>query len=162
MKKKRSLRIWALITALVMTAPVLGCLSELKTFAEDELNYIVIAPQDDINRDEDLEPFVMPEYMPMFSFPEEMRGVYITPTVDYAKPDENGLLPDEEIIIEQVEKMLENAELHRLNSVIVNTDYNGEELYSKDVNQTVETAVVEYVINAAKERGFFCISEFQH
>jgi len=143
-----------------MALPSLGCFAEFKAFAEEELNYVYIEPQYDLNRDEELEAFVTPEYFPMFSFPEEMRGVYITPTMDYAAPDSNGILPDDETIAAQVEKMLDRAESHRLNSVIINTDYKGERLYSADLNQAVKKAAVEYAVEAAKGRGLYVYLNF--
>ncbi len=164
MNRKKS-RILGLITAFAMMAGFLADISSIAdsftVHAEDNPGQItVIEPQPEINRDEELEAFVEPEFTPMYSFPENMRGVYVTPTVDFAVPDEEGKLPSEEDIYAQVEEMLDSAEKNRLNSIIVNTDLKGETFYSTDMNETVERAPVEYVIDNAKERGFYVYLNF--
>lgn len=162
MKTKFS-RVLGVITALLMFVPLSSDFStivgSLKVSAE-ETEFTVIEPQDEINRDEVLETFTEPAYTPMFSFPVEMRGVYITPTIDYALVGSDGSpLSDEDILID-VENMLDKVEENRLNSIIINTDYKGEIFYSTDVNQTVKRAAAEYAIDAAKERGLYVYLNF--
>ncbi len=164
MKRKKS-RILGLITALAVmagfSADISAIVGSFTAYAEADVGQItVIEPQPEINRDEELEAFVEPEFTPMYSFPENMRGVYVTPTVDFALPDEEGSVPSDEEIYTQVEKMLDSAEENRLNSIVVNTDLDGNVFYSADMNETVDRAPVEYVIDSAKERGFYVYLNF--
>ncbi len=161
--RKRLSRFLAAITALVMTVP-LGAdfstiLGSITAFAEEE-EFTVIEPQEEINRDEELESFTEPPFFPVFSFPDEIRGVYVTPTVDFAYKDSGGKEPDGETIMTQVQEMLDSVENKRLNSIIINTDYEGEAFYSADLNETVEKAFAEYAIDAAKERGLYVYLNF--
>lgn len=164
MKRKKS-RILGLITAFAMmagfSADFSAIIGSFTAFAEDDPGQItVIEPQPEINRDEELVNFEEPEITPMYSFPENMRGVYVTPTVDYAVPDEEGNIPTEEEIAASVEEMLDSAEANRLNSIIINTDMNGEAFYSADLNETVERPLIEYAVDSAKDRGFYVYLNF--
>ncbi|MBQ5319138.1 MAG: N-acetylmuramoyl-L-alanine amidase [Oscillospiraceae bacterium] len=164
MKRKKS-RILGLITAFAMmagfSADISAIVGSFTVYAENDPGQItVIEPQPEINKDEELELFVEPEFTPMYSFPENMRGVYVTPTVDFAVPDEEGNIPSDESIYEQVEEMLVSAEENRLNSIIINTDMDGKAFYSADMNATVEVPLVEYVIDSAKEHGFYVYLNF--
>ncbi len=164
LKRKKS-RILGLITAIAMSASFsadfLAILGSFTVSAEENDEQItVIEPQPEINRDEELPGFTEPEFSPMYSFPENMRGVYVTPTVDFGAHDEEGSAPSEEQIIASVEKMLDTAEENRLNSIIINTDYKGETFYSTDMNETVERPLIEYAIDGAKERGFYVYLNF--
>ena len=146
-------KITGLITALALSMTFLAELPLMEASAEDDI--VVIAPQEDINRDEELPEFVEPEYTPMFSFPEEMRGVYVTPGEDYALTNEEGEPLSPEEIAANAEEMLDKAEENRLNTVIINSDSNGELFYSTDLNETVSKAAVEYAVDAARDRGFY-------
>ncbi len=160
MRKKNRLRLAGALTAAAMMfyTDISTAFGGFTAFAED--NDVVIAPQDNINRDEELPEFAEPEYTAMFSFPAEMRGVYITPTVDYAVPDEDGSEKTSEEISAEVEAMLDSVEEKRLNAVIINTDYNGELFYSSDVNETLERSAVDYAADAAAERGLYVYLNF--
>ena len=97
----------ALAVALAFSAGIdfSAVLGGISAFAEESTDQpIVIAPQEDINRDEELPAFEEPVYTAMFSFPAEMRGVYVTPTVDYAAENSTEAVADE------VETLLDNAE----------------------------------------------------
>lgn len=132
----------------------------VSVFAEEEPQQVtVIAPQPEINRDEDLPAFEEPEFTPMYSFPSQMRGVYITPGVDYGVQPKEEKLTEEEIS-ESVEKMLDTAEQNRLNSVIIRTDNGKEAFYSADTNETVSRSLIEYAIEGAQERGFYVYLNF--
>lgn len=108
--KNKGLRLFGIITAIAVSmtfsADVSSALGSINAFAEEDSDIVVIAPQEDINRDEDLADFVEPEYTAMYSFPSEMRGVYITPTVDYAAANEDGAEKSSEEITDEVEKCL--------------------------------------------------------
>ena len=106
----------ALAVALALTTSfdLSASLGGFTAFAEENTDEpIVIAPQEDINRDEELPAFEEPVYTAMFSFPAELRGVYVTPTVDYAAENSTEAVADE------VETLLDNAESNRLNAVMV-------------------------------------------
>lgn len=159
MKNKYIKRFASLFTAAAMAFSFAG-LMPFSAFAEEEAPQVtVIAPQPEINRDEDLPAFEEPEFTPMYSFPSQMRGVYITPEEDYAVPPEEGELTEEEIT-ESVEKMLDTAEQNRLNSVIIRTDNGKEAFYSADTNETVSRSLIEYAIEGAQERGFYVYLNF--
>ncbi|MBQ8781717.1 MAG: N-acetylmuramoyl-L-alanine amidase [Oscillospiraceae bacterium] len=162
MKKRKPFRFLGMITALAMccsfSTELFYAFGGMTAAAEDE-EIIVIEPQENINRDEELEVFVEPEYSPMFSFPSELRGVYITPGVEYALQDEEGDLTSEEIAA-GVEEMLDKVEANRLNALIINTDSDGEYFYSTNVNDTIERAAVEYAIDGARERGMYVYLTF--
>lgn len=159
MKNKYIKRFASILTAAAMAFSFAG-LMPFSAFAEEEPSQVtVIAPQPEINRDEDLPTFEEPEFTPMYSFPSQMRGVYVTPGVDYAVPPEEGELTDEEIV-ESVENMLDTAEQNRLNSVIIRTDNGKEAFYSADTNETVSRSLIEYAIEGAQERGFYVYLNF--
>ncbi|MCM1023536.1 MAG: N-acetylmuramoyl-L-alanine amidase [Prevotella sp.] len=164
-RKRRHLRKFAgLLTAFSLWAQFLPSFAEFPVSAQDEPadlgNITVIAPQPDIGKDETLPAFVEPEQTPLYSFPENMRGVYVTPTVDYAVPNESGEPLTEEEIAASVSEMLDTAEKNDLNSIIIMTDRKGEIFYSADMNETVERPLADYAVEAAKERGFYVYLNF--
>lgn len=75
MKKRKILSVLAAIAMAVTALPA----DFLSVYAESNVTeeYEEIIP--DVQRDEELDSFSQPEYSPMFSFPDEVRGVYITP-----------------------------------------------------------------------------------
>ena len=147
----------ALAVALALTTSfdLSAALGGITAFAEENTDEpIVIAPQEDINRDEELPAFEEPVYTAMFSFPAEMRGVYVTPTVDYAAENSTEAVADE------VETLLDNAESSRLNAVIINTDCNGEMLYNCDLNETLGEDVISALVDGARNRGMYVYMNF--
>ena len=156
-------KILGIITALAIASPIGAnsvIMGGISVSAEDDPgNITVIAPQPEINRDEELPQFNEPEFFPMYSFPDQMRGVYVTPGIDYAAAGEGEELTEDQIA-ESVEAMLDKAESNRLNSIIIRTDHNGEAFYSADMNDTVERPLAEYAIDSAKERGFYVYLNF--
>lgn len=163
--KIKAPKILGLITAFAMSATFSADISTIigsfSVSAESDPGQItIIEPQPEINKDDELEAFVEPNFAPMYSFPENMRGVYVTPTVDFGVLDADGSLPDEEQIAASVEKMLDTIEENRLNSVIINTDYEGEAFYSTDINETVDRPLIEYAIDGAKKRGLYVYLNF--
>lgn len=159
LKNKYIKRFASIITAAAMMLSFAG-LAPFSAFAEEEPQQVtVIAPQPEINRDEELPTFEEPEFTPMYSFPSQMRGVYVTPGADYGVQPDEGELTEEEIK-ESVEKMLDTAEQNRLNSVIIHTDNGKEAFYSADTNETVSRSLIEYAIEGAQERGFYVYLNF--
>lgn len=147
----------ALAVALALTTSfdLSAALGGIIAFAEENTDEpIVIAPQEDINRDEELPAFEEPVYTAMFSFPAEMRGVYVTPTVDYAAENSTEAVADE------VETLLDNAESNRLNAVVINTDCNGEMLYNCDLNETLGEDVITALVDGARDRGMYVYMNF--
>lgn len=164
-RKPRHFRKFAgLITAASVCVQLLSGFGGFSAFAEDNSgdleNITVIAPQPDIGRDESLPAFNEPDTAPMYSFPNSMRGVYVTPTVDYAVPNEDGEPLTEEQISASVSEMLDTAEKNNLNSIIIMTDRKGEIFYNADMNETVERPLADYAVEAAKERGFYVYLNF--
>lgn len=162
--KRKSLRLTCVATAIAMLmsfsadfSSIMGCFTAA---AENEENIVVIAPQEDINRDEELPEFTEPVTEPMFCFPEQMRGAFITPTIDFAVPNEDGSSKTPEQITDEVEDMLNEVEDNRLNTVIINTDCDGRLFYSTDLNETVNRSEIEYAISGAKEHGFYVYLTF--
>ncbi len=122
--------------------------------AEQAANYEEV-PLPEENRDEDLESFVEPEYVPAFSMPDNMRGVCVTPGVDYGIPNEDGSARSPEELAASAEALMDRVSANQLNTVIIRTDDGENAFYSSDINQTVETPIIEYAIEAAKDRGFY-------
>ncbi|MGN0689844.1 MAG: hypothetical protein ACI4KH_05460, partial [Oscillospiraceae bacterium] len=112
--------------------------------------------------DEQLENFVEPEYVSQFTFPDYMKAVALTPTVDFAKKiiteTETGTVetePDAEQISLELDEIMANISSLGMNTVIIYTSYNGQAFYSDDINDTVTVTPVEQAIAKAKENGFF-------
>lgn len=171
-KKKRILGLRtakALIASATAFALCTSIFAAFPVFAEDSPeteNIVVIEPQfdtepqPDIGRDETLPAFTEPESTPMYSFPDDMRGAYVTPGVDFGAPVGDGEKPSEEQIAESVSQMLDTVEKNGLNSVIIMTDSGGEAFYSSDMNETVEKPLIDYAVEAARERGLYVYLNF--
>lgn len=149
----------ALLLVLSLAGDCIGYSDAFSVYAEEDSEYVEI-PQQDINRDEDLESFVDPEYTPVFSFPEEMRGVYVTPGVHFGTPNEDGTEKTPEEIVAEITAMLDTAESTKLNTIIINTNYKDNAFYSTDVNETVNRSTIDYAIEEAKNRGFYVYLTF--
>ena len=130
MKKRKILSVLAAIAMAVTALPA----DFLSVYAESNVTeeYEEIIP--DVQRDEELDSFSQPEYSPMFSFPDEVRGVYITPEKDFDIYDKNGDMLSEEDILAGINSALDSAENMSLNTVIINTSYNGNVYFSTDMN----------------------------
>ena len=154
MKKRKILSVLAAIAMAVTALPA----DFLSVYAESNVTeeYEEIIP--DVQRDEELDSFSQPEYSPMFSFPDEVRGVYITPEKDFDIYDENGDMLSEEDILSGINSALDSAENMSLNTVIINTSYNGNVYFSTDMNGS--TSPSELCAQAANERGMFVYVTF--
>lgn len=164
MKKKRfSERLAALACAALMSVPLWGDMGSAVPFgisvcAESEAVYEEIVPE--VQRDEELESFTEPEYTPMFSFPDEVRGVYIDPEVDFSLTDENGEPLSEEEIAAGIDKALDMAQDKSLNTVIITTSGENGVYYSLDVNKTAVRSPAELCVEIASERGMYVYVTF--
>lgn len=154
MKKRKILSVLAAIAMAVTALPA----DFLSVYAESNVTeeYEEIIP--DVQRDEELDSFSQPEYSPMFSFPDEVKGVYITPEKDFDIYDENGDMLSEEDILSGINSALDSAENMSLNTVIINTSYNGNVYFSTDMNGS--TSPSELCAQAANERGMFVYVTF--
>ncbi len=162
MKKKMISRLAALFAAGLMSVPISGdfliaAQFGIRAYAEDAV-YEEIIPE--VQRDEELEPFTPPEYTPMFSFPEEIRGVYITPEEDFYVYNDEGELLSEEEIKESIHNALDSADEKCLNTVIINTSCGGEAYFSTDVNKTAVRSPAELCAEAAAEHGMYVYVTF--
>jgi N-acetylmuramoyl-L-alanine amidase len=150
--KRFKKRIAALLTAVCMVLPLLP---SMVVYAEtsEGLTVNVIEKQPETVKDEDLPVYIEPEYTPMFSLQNDMRGIYITPESDFPliDPETGGRLTDDEIAA-NVSEVLDKAESLKLNAVIINTAADNT-YFSTDVNEGIEKSVIEYIITPAKERG---------
>lgn len=162
MKKKMISRLAALFAAGLMSVPISGDFLSaaqfgIRAYAEDAV-YEEIIPE--VQRDEELEPFTPPEYTPMFSFPEEIRGVYITPEEDFSVYNDEGELLSEEEIKESIHNALDSADEKCLNTVIINTSCGEEAYFSTDVNKTAVRSPAELCAEAAAEHGMYVYVTF--
>ncbi|MDR0986339.1 MAG: N-acetylmuramoyl-L-alanine amidase [Ruminococcus sp.] len=156
--KKPFSKIVGVLLSVFMTV---GLFPAIPAIAEEGLpeGYTVIAPQAPINRDEELPVYVPEEPSYLYSFPDYMKGVFVTPGVDFAIKNDGVLLSDEEIAA-NVENLLDRITARGLNTLIVETSAD-EVYYSTDINNTVEKSVLEYIISPAKARGMFVYLNFQ-
>ncbi|MGN1089568.1 MAG: N-acetylmuramoyl-L-alanine amidase [Huintestinicola sp.] len=162
MKKNLLKRAASLFAALLMSVPVSGDFLEaaefgIRAYAEEAV-YEEIIP--DVQPDGELDSFTEPEYSPMFSFPEEVRGVYITPEEDFEVFDEDGAPLSEEEILETVEQALDSALDKSLNAVIIRTVSGNNSYFSTDVNKTAVRSAAEICAEAAAERGMYVYVTF--
>jgi N-acetylmuramoyl-L-alanine amidase len=140
----------------------LPVLPAVNVFAETDegLTYTVIEKQPDVGVDAELPVFIEPEATPMFSFPEDMRGVFITPEQDFPLIDaETGERLSDDDITANVNAVLDSAEALKLNTIIINTAADNL-YYSTDVNESINKSIIEYVITPARERGMFVYLQF--
>lgn len=153
----------AFAAALMTTVPLSGDFSEVCSFgttvyAENEAVYEEIIPQ--VQPDEQLPDFEEPQITPMFTFPDELRGVYLSPNEDFPLYDEEGALLPEETILSGIEAALDSAEDKCLNAVIINACYDGNTYFSTDVNKTTLRSPAEICVQAAADRGMYVYITF--
>lgn len=160
-KKKISERLAALACSALMTMPLWGDFSlgmTVSAEAQPDAVYEEIVPE--VQRHEELESFAEPEYTPMFSFPDEVRGVYLDPGEDFPLTDENGeALPESEIAA-GVDSALDTAQDKSLNTVIISTSDENGIYYSLDVNKTAVRSPAEICVERAAERGMYVYVTF--
>ncbi|MDR0946375.1 MAG: N-acetylmuramoyl-L-alanine amidase [Ruminococcus sp.] len=149
----------ALTLSLAMTA---GILPAAPVFAEDVLTapeITVIEQQTEVLEDTELAEAPPEEFTPMFTFPEQMRGVFITPETDFPLTNEEGLPLSDDEINAAIDEFFTLSDTFGINTYVLNTS--AEKLfYSTDVNITVKKSPIEYVIEAAVARGSFIYLNF--
>lgn len=155
-------KILAAFTAAVMVLPILGSVAEegfgMSVYAENEPVYEEIIPE--VQRDEELEPFVEPEYSPMYIFPENIRAVYITPEEDFPLYDEEGEALSEESISEGIGAALDSAIDKSLNAVILRTSTENGLYYTTELNKVPYRTPAELLIKEALARGLYIYVTF--
>lgn len=142
-------RILSLALALMLVVPMLATDSH-------ELTNTWLAYAEDEDPTVGLEDFKEPEYQSQFTFPDELRGIALTPTVDFAA---NPEATSEEIAAECT-TIMEDVAAKGMNAVIINTSHDGSAFYSTDINESVDKAPIELAIQAAKDKGFFVYLTF--
>lgn len=98
----------------------------------------------------------LPEFTPNFTLPKDMKGIYLTPTVDFATSEGQS----EEELLSEIGKVLDNVTEKGLNTVIVRTSFNGNRYYSTEINDSIEKTPTEYLVHEAKERGLYVFAVF--
>ena len=160
-KKKLIERAATVFAAALMTIPLSG--DFLYSFgttahAENQAVYEEIVPE--VQHDDELESFTEPEYIPMFEFPDEIRGVYITPSQDFPLYNDEGKPLSEEEISVHIEAALDSAANKSLNAVMIRTSDNGEIYFSTDPNKTTSRSPAELCAEAAAARGMYVYVTF--
>ena len=91
-----------------------------------------------------------------FRKPDTMRGAMITPGVDF-KIDGGELAVKEEI-----SKALDDLRDYTLNTVVLNTNYEDQVIYSTADSKSYNTDfdIVEYIVEQGKDKGLFVYSTF--
>lgn len=107
--------------------------------------------------DEDIAGYT---YTPQFAFPSQMRGITITPTIDYVRAKEEGGGYTEAEVYEELNKLFDRAAAKAVNTLIVDTDLDGAVFYDTDVNSSVSRSIVDYTAEAALDRGFYVYLKF--
>ena len=95
-----------------------------------------------------------------FIFPENMKGVCITPTVDFVTRKADGSGYTEEEVYSEMNRMFLELRDHRMNTVIIGTDTGGVPLYGEDSNRGINKTIVEYAADEALDRGFYVYLTF--
>jgi len=162
MCKKALHRIIGFTAAAVMSLYTL--VPSLSVSAEDngEGNYTEVIPLE--YSDSELDSFTEPEFTSMFSFPDNMRGVYITPGVDFPLYDDDGYELTEEELSAGIAEALDSAEDNSLNTVIIETSGSYGNYYTTDMNVTEGSSTIASVaglaVSAASERGMYVYVTF--
>ncbi|MGN0650783.1 MAG: N-acetylmuramoyl-L-alanine amidase [Oscillospiraceae bacterium] len=85
----------------------------------------------------------------MVYLPNDMRGVMVTPTVDFYID-----APADEQLVTELSEMYESISSFGMNTVLINTDYEETAFYNLEINQA-NTGVLGAAINQAHEHGLF-------
>ncbi|MCL2637885.1 MAG: N-acetylmuramoyl-L-alanine amidase [Oscillospiraceae bacterium] len=127
---KKSLKLIALILAVVF------CLGSFPVYAESDL----VAPESE---------FIAPEpipYFPNFFLPHNMRGIIISPEVNFAlTPDDSAMQ-----ISMQLDDIFERILAIGLNSVIIKTSAEDRAYYDLDMNRNGKVDVVGLAVDRAR------------
>lgn len=162
MRKGFLKRAAAVFAAALMAVPLsgdfIGSGFGIGAHAESSAVYEEIIPE--VQPDSELDSFTEPEFVPMYSFPDELRGVYITPETDFPVTDEEGNpLPEEEIAA-GVESALDSALDKNLNAVIIQTSSGENTYFGTGVNKTAVRSPAEICAEAAADRGMYVYVTF--
>ncbi len=95
-------------------------------------------------------------FVPNFSFPDQMRGVRVTPGKDYFKNAEQS----SDITQKEVNAIISTMTDVGMNSVIIDTDYNNKAYYTANPDSSHEEQAVKMLIDAAKKNYFYVYVNF--
>ena len=104
------------------------------------------------------EVFVAPPVAPVHNFPAEMRGVYLVPGKDFLT-DVNAPAA---AIKAEIDTALSNARNLTMNTVVIDTVYNGRVIFDTIGAPRVPVGfdLMEYIVTRAKEEGLFVYAIF--
>ncbi len=157
MKKTLFSRFAAVFAAALMTVPLMGDLC-VPVSAESGAVYEEIVPE--VQRDSELESFTPPASVPMYTFPENLRAVYITPDEDFPLKADDGSLLSHDEIAQGVSQALDKAQENRLNAVVIKTSSEDGLYFNGGVNKTAVASPAEICVSLASERGMYVYVTF--
>ncbi|MCM1578262.1 MAG: N-acetylmuramoyl-L-alanine amidase [Ruminococcus sp.] len=165
MRKNKISKIFGKVTAAVTAAVLSACMiyggadiGKRGVVSAESGQYVEILPEETpyrVQEDETLPVFTPPEYTPMFTFPESVRGIYISPERDFAVYNEGGGKKSEEEIYDEICGVLDRAQAKHLNAVIMSTDFGGELFFDEGVNKTANRSPVTLCADEAISRGMY-------
>lgn len=150
---KKTLRIASFILAFLMLIPNA---SDLPLF----FNEIIVNAEESqgVVQEETIDTTTVEQENPetYYSFPDEMRATYITPGKDYFKDNTQSM----DKTIEEINNIMKNIDSYEMNTVIINTSYEGVAYYDIEKNILSETSPVKLLIDAARENALYVYVNF--
>lgn len=159
---KKSLRFIGMFIALLMIVAYIPELHIIKdnisvnatnndssSLSSDDSN--VVANNE--NKSEETEDEV---FVPNFSFPDQLRAVKVTPGKDYFKDSAQST----EITQNEINSIIENISEIGLNSIVIDTDYNGKAYYTSSPDSTAEEQALKMLIDTAKKNYLYVYVNF--
>lgn len=95
-------------------------------------------------------------FVPNFSFPDQMRGVRVTPGKDYFKDASQS----SEVTQKEVNAIISNVTDIGINTIIIDTDYNGKAYYTASADSNPEELAIKMLIDEAKKNYFYIYINF--
>lgn len=95
-------------------------------------------------------------FIPNFSFPDQMRGVRVTPGMDFFK----NVTQSSDITQKEVNAIISTMTEVGMNSIIIDTDYNKKAYYTANPDSSAEEQAVKMLIDAAKKNYFYVYMNF--
>lgn len=167
MKKRNLIGLIKRISAGILAAGMLfGCAGsggQSVNVSAESGQYVEIFPEDTPYKpqeDEALPVFTQPEYVPMFTLPDSVRGIYLCPKRDFEVYNDDGSPLSEDKLKEEVADVLDRAQEKRLNAVILSTSFEGESFFYEGVNRTAKRSPVRICADEAISRGMYLFLTF--
>lgn len=94
----------------------------------------------------------------VYNTPAEMRGVFLTPGVDFLKTKDTS----EALLQSDIDKALENAKKLTMNTVIIDTVYNDQVIFqTKDAPElSNEFDIMDYIVKSARAQEMYTYAIF--